>query len=100
MTIPTQGAFPIKPAILDPAQAITEPAQPGVFSAMFRNSVQEVQASQSQAQNSIDGFLSGEPEDLHKVALAAQKAELSLEMFLQMRNKVVQAYQEVMRMQV
>jgi flagellar hook-basal body complex protein FliE len=100
MTIPLQGAAPIRPAIIEQPQAIAEPAQPGVFSAMFRNSVQEVQTFQTQAQQSVDGFLSGESEDLHKVALATQKAELSFEMFLQVRNKVVQAYQEVMRMQV
>jgi flagellar hook-basal body complex protein FliE len=34
------------------------------------------------------------------VALKAQKAELSMELFLQVRNKVVQAYQEIMRMQM
>ena len=100
MTIPIQGATPIRPAVLDQARGIAEPAQPGVFSAMFRNSVEEVQAYQAQAHHSVDGFLAGESEDLHKVALATQKAELSFEMFLQVRNKVVQAYQEVMRMQV
>jgi flagellar hook-basal body complex protein FliE len=38
--------------------------------------------------------------ELHSTVLAAQKAELSFEMFLQMRNKVVQAYQEIMRSQI
>ena len=67
---------------------------------MFTRSLQEVEAFQNQAANSTERFLSGESEDLHTVAIAAQKAELSFEMFLQVRNKVVQAYQEVMRMQV
>jgi flagellar hook-basal body complex protein FliE len=100
MTIPIQGANPIRPPVIEQPQAPSGSAQPGVFSEMFRNSVQEVQSFQNQAQQSVDGFLAGESEDLHKVALATQKAELSFEMFLQVRNKVVQAYQEVMRMQV
>ncbi len=100
MTIPIQGSSPIRPPVVELPLAPSSPSQPGVFSAMFRNSVQEVQGFQNQAQKSVEGFLSGESEDLHKVALATQKAELSFEMFLQVRNKVVQAYQEVMRMQV
>ncbi len=48
----------------------------------------------------MNAFLRGESEEVHKVALDAQRAELSLEMFLQMRNKVVQAYQEIMRTQL
>ena len=45
-------------------------------------------------------FLSGEGEDLHTTILATQQAELSFDLFLQMRNKVVSAYQEIMRMQM
>ena len=52
------------------------------------------------SQSSIDKFLSGEDEEVHKVALATQQAELSFDLFLQVRNKVVSAYQEVMRMQM
>ena len=48
----------------------------------------------------MDRFLNGEGEEIHKVALASQQADLSFQLFLQMRNKVVSAYQEVMRMQV
>jgi flagellar hook-basal body complex protein FliE len=48
----------------------------------------------------MEQFISGESTDLHNVALASQKAALDFEMFLQVRNKVVQAYQEVMRLQL
>jgi flagellar hook-basal body complex protein FliE len=44
--------------------------------------------------------LSGGDEELHSVALAAQRADLQFNLFLQVRNKAVSAYQEVMRMQV
>lgn len=44
--------------------------------------------------------MSGEAVDVHAVALAGQKASLQFEMLLQVRNKVMQAYQEVMRLQL
>jgi flagellar hook-basal body complex protein FliE len=48
----------------------------------------------------VNKFLSGEGEELHKVALASQQADLSFQLFMQVRNKVVTAYTQVMQMQV
>ena len=45
-------------------------------------------------------FLSGDGEDLHSTVLAVQRASLEFDMLMQVRNKVVSAYQEVMRMQM
>ena len=53
-----------------------------------------------QAAATVESFLSGEGEDLHTVALATQRADLAFEMFQQVRNKVVSAYQEIMKMQM
>jgi flagellar hook-basal body complex protein FliE len=77
------------------------PSDPGgVFRDLLQQSISTVEQNRLDAQNSIDRFLSGEGEEIHQVALATQKAELSFDLFLQVRNKVVQAYQEVLRMQV
>lgn len=97
-------AAPISP-ILPPAGIAAPAAAPkttggDVFKAMFQNSVATVERDRVAAQDSIDRFLSGEGEEIHKVALATQKAELSFDMFVQVRNKVVSAYQEIMRMQI
>ena len=72
----------------------------GDFQAVLQGAIQRVEQFQSQAAQSVERFLSGEGEELHTTALAAQRAELAFEMFLQARNKVVQAYQEIMRMQM
>jgi flagellar hook-basal body complex protein FliE len=49
----------------------------------------------------VQKFLSGDgSEDIHTTVLATQRAELAFEMFQQVRNKVVSAYQEIMRMQM
>jgi flagellar hook-basal body complex protein FliE len=68
------------------------------FSDVFRNAVNQVETSQQTAQTSAMEFLANGTGDVHTVALAAQRAELSLEMFQQVRNKFVSAYQEVMKM--
>ena len=77
------------------------PGQSGsVFKSILADSIQQVQNSADFASKTVEQFLSGENSDLHQVAIASQKAELTFEFFLQARNKVVQAYQEVMRMQL
>lgn len=70
------------------------------FQNVLAEAVQQVQAFQSNASASIGRFVSGEGEELHQVALATQKADLAFDLFMQVRNKVISAYQEVMRMQV
>ena len=76
------------------------PSKDGVFGAVLEEAMQKVGQFNDAATSSVDNFLSGEGDDLHKTILATQRADLAMELFLQVRNKVVQAYQEVMRMQV
>ena len=59
-----------------------------------------VNSLQNSADATVRRFLRGEGGELHQVALEQQQAQLSFDLFLQMRNKAVQAYQEVMRMQL
>ena len=68
------------------------------FHEVFSSAVQNVEAFGRNASASVERFLGGEGEELHTTILATQRAELSFEMFLQVRNKVVSAYQEIMRM--
>lgn len=72
---------------------------PGDFGSALQTAIANVESANSTARTAMEQFVSGDSTDLHNVALAAQKAGLGFEMFLQVRNKVVQAYQEVMRMQ-
>jgi flagellar hook-basal body complex protein FliE len=70
------------------------------FGTVLAQSIREVEGSGALANQAVSRFLSGETAEIHDVAMATQKAELSFEMFLQTRNKLVQAYQEIMRMQL
>jgi flagellar hook-basal body complex protein FliE len=70
------------------------------FQDMLAGAIQTVEQNQASAQNAAQQFLSGDNDDLHKVAIASQRADLSSSLFLQVRNKVISAYQEIMRMQM
>jgi|ERR1035437_7588074 flagellar hook-basal body complex protein FliE len=70
------------------------------FSSVLTDAISKVESFQNNATDSVNKFLSGEGEELHKVALATQQADLSLQLFMQVRNKVVTAYNQVMQMQV
>ena len=96
---------PISPVSLggfSPA-SIRSPAgtsQPGAFQSALESAIGRVEELRTTASQSVERFLTGENEELHGTVLATQRAELAFELFLQVRNKVVQAYQEVMRMQM
>jgi flagellar hook-basal body complex protein FliE len=75
-------------------------AAPGAFQEALTSAIGRVEAFSQNANASVQNFLSGEGEELHTTVLATQRAELSFELFMQVRNKVVNAYQEIMRMQV
>jgi flagellar hook-basal body complex protein FliE len=72
----------------------------GGFDAVFRDAVSTVERLGAGAADGVQRMLSGEGGELHQVAVDAQKAQLAFELFLQVRNKVVDAYQEVMRSQI
>lgn len=81
-----------------------KPAEPKVAGADFQHflsqSIQKVDEAQKVSDQMTAGLISGQVEDVHQVMVAAQKASLSLELTMQVRNKMIEAYQEVMRMQV
>jgi flagellar hook-basal body complex protein FliE len=70
------------------------------FQSVLGDAISKVEKFQNDATDSVNKFLSGEGEELHKVALATQQADLSMQLFMQVRNKVVTAYNQVMQMQV
>src|SRR2546426_134639 len=72
----------------------------GGFQDVFASAIKSVEGYGQNASASVERFLSGEGEELHQTVLATQQAELSFELFLQARNKMVSAYQEIMRMQM
>lgn len=88
-------------AVASPVQPIDPGPKPAAgFGSILQDAMQKVGEFNDTASKSVERFLSGEGDDLHKTIMATQRADLAMELFLQVRNKVVSAYQEVMRMQV
>ncbi len=70
------------------------------FGDIFKQALQDVNAAQKESDMKTRQLVTGEVNDVSEVMIAAQKASLSLDLTVQVRNKVVEAYQEVMRMQL
>jgi flagellar hook-basal body complex protein FliE len=70
------------------------------FSDTLKEYIQDVNNDQIAAKNQIVKYLKGETKDLHSTVISLEKAEISLQLMLQIKNKLTQAYQEVMRMPV
>jgi flagellar hook-basal body complex protein FliE len=83
-----------------PVDAAGSAGGTGAFQSMLQGMIAPVEQSQAQATQAAQNFLNGGDEELHSVALAAQRADLQFNLMLQVRNKAVSAYQEIMRMQV
>lgn len=92
------------PVLAEPVSPSVGPAKPastgGTFQEAFASAIQTVENSSAQASASVDRFLNGEGEELHTTILATERAQLTFDLFMQARNKVVSAYQEIMRMQM
>jgi flagellar hook-basal body complex protein FliE len=70
------------------------------FGEVLKDAISTVNELQKQSNQEIEKLMTGESQDLHTTVIAMQKADLSFQMMMQVRNKIVQAYQEIMRMQV
>ena len=81
-------------------QPLAQAGKPGEFQSVLEGTIQKLEATNNDAADAVQKFLTGENEELHTTVLAAQKAEIAFDLGLQVRNKVVSAYQEIMRMQM
>lgn len=69
------------------------------FGGVLQDAIVEVERMHTQADQKVQSIMSGDGEDLHSAMLAVEKASLSFELMMQVRNKVVSAYQEISRLQ-
>lgn len=89
---------------IQPLKQVSEnsrtPEKETSFSELLKNAVDEVNSLQQQSSEMKAQLLTGQVQDLHQVMIASEKAGVAFQLTLQIRNKVVEAYQEIMRMQV
>jgi flagellar hook-basal body complex protein FliE len=99
-----QDQFSIRQPQIGPAGSpgISQPGESkgAGFLETLQKSMDSVNADQLQADNAIKDIVAGKSKNIHETMLQIQKAELSLKTMMQVRNKILEAYKEIMRMQV
>ncbi len=70
------------------------------FGETLSEAIDAVDASQKEADGQIEAFVAGEQEDLHEVMISMNEARLHFQLMVEVRNKTLETYQELMRMQV
>lgn len=70
------------------------------FGDMLTSMMSQVNEKQTTGDQAIEKLQSGEAKHLHEVMIAVEEADISLRMLVQMRNKALTAYEEIMRMQI
>ena len=71
-------------------------AAPGHFGKLFENLLGGANEMGLEARQSVDGLLKGEVTDVHEVMVAVNKADLSFRFLVEVRNKLIDAYKELM----
>jgi flagellar hook-basal body complex protein FliE len=74
--------------------------QPTGFDNLLGNFVKEVNGKQMAAGDSVTGLLSGQNVSLHEAMISMEEASVSFQLMVEVRNKLLEGYQELMRMQV
>lgn len=70
------------------------------FADQLKNAVAEVNDLQTRREDMVEQMVTGEVTEVHDVMIAAKESQLAFELLLEIRNKLLESYQEIMRMQV
>ena len=98
--------MPIKPIIapaIPDAQSSMAPSSVGGgggFLSSLKDAIAKANEIQVEASKEVDKLMTGESQNVHQTMIALQKADVSFHMMMQVRNKIVAAYEEIQRIQV
>ncbi len=70
------------------------------FSDYLNNAINQVNELEKQSKTIAEDFAAGKTDNIHEVMIATQKADIALQFTMQIRNKILDAYNEIMRMQI
>jgi flagellar hook-basal body complex protein FliE len=70
------------------------------FRDIMMKALKDVSGLEKQADSITEDFIAGRTDSIHSVLIAAEKASISLELIVEVRNRVLDAYSEIMRMQI
>ncbi len=97
ITIPNQ----ISPSLLaDMKKNVVQEEPDKGFGALLKNSINEINHLHKEADKAVVELASGNKKNIHQTMIALEKADVSFQLMMQVRNKIIEAYNEVKRMQV
>jgi len=95
----SSSSLRILPAEAD-STSLAPDSSPGAgFRDVLGSAIDDIQQLESTAQSKVAGVFDGAGADVHSAMIAVEKADLSFQLMMQVRNKIVSAYQEISRMQ-
>ena len=99
MSYPLRIGAPLTGPLERPEIAAPQPSSGASFGDMFKKAINDTSGMQDNAQDLIASYLRGEPVELHQVMAASEEASISLELLVELRNKLTDAYKTVMNIQ-
>ncbi|GAB5537426.1 MAG: hypothetical protein Rubg2KO_36750 [Rubricoccaceae bacterium] len=111
MTVSAIAAQALQSAPSGPIRVRTQPDEGGsirpsrigsgpAFGETMTNAIERVDLAQKTSDAQVEAFIAGETENTHEVMIAMNQAELHFQLLAEVRNKLLEGYQEIMRMQV
>ena len=99
MTSPIRPGSPTHLAFERPEATLSVERPEGSFADLFTRAIQDASGLEHDSKDLIAAFLRGDPVELHQVMAASEEAAISLELLVEIRNKLTEAYRSVMNVQ-
>ena len=80
--------------------AAPAPSAPGRLAGLFEQQLRELDGQVAAAEDGVRALAAGRPVELHDVMIALERGRLAVQTFVQVRNRLVESYQDLMRMQL
>lgn len=90
----------ISPSLFDASKLKNNEGKSATFIDFLNNAINKANDLLIQSERLSDEFAAGKTDNIHQVLIAAEKADIALQFTMQIRNKIMDAYNEIMRMQI
>ena len=98
LAIPAGGAADAITSVFGPVSPSTD-AGSGAFSSVLKGALNQVSSMQNDASSQVGTVMAGGNADMSKVMISVEKADVAFQLMMQVRNKIVNAYQDIEKMQ-
>lgn len=95
-----QGINSINDIVASSARTVGKANDSVNFKDLLMDALNNVNTLEQESAKMTEDFIAGRTDDIHSVLIASEKASISLQFIMEVRNKVIEAYQEIMRMQI